>query len=86
MKQSYMNLLQCRCSGNDFNQFTGDHGLSGTVEGQTELVNHLASVLAGVLHGRHPGRLFAAGTLFESVVDQSRQGELDVALQYFVIQ
>lgn len=85
-RQQTLKYLKSRSSGNDFNQFTGDDGLSGTIECQAELVYHFAGVLAGVFHGSHTGGLFAARALFQRVVDERRQRKLDVALEDIAVQ
>lgn len=80
-----MNGLQGRSTGDDFNQFPGDYGLTGTVESQGEFANHLLGVLTGVVHGGHTGGLLAASALLHRVEDEGGQGELQVALDHFGI-
>lgn len=36
------NILQSSSSRNDLNELLGDDGLAGSVEGQSQLVNHLS--------------------------------------------
>ena len=57
--------LQSGGSGDNFNELSSDDSLSGPVELEGELLNHLSGVLAGVVHGSHPGRLFGAGSLLK---------------------
>lgn len=54
-------------TGDNLNQFTGNDGLSGTVEQNLEPVDHVAGVLGGVVHGVATGRLFASVAFGESL-------------------
>lgn len=65
-----MVCLEGRSTGDDFDQLPGDDGLTGTVECQRQLADHLLGVLAGVVHGRHTGRLFATGALLHRVEEE----------------
>ena len=44
-------------TGNNFNEFFRDDGLSGSVVRLLELVDHLGGVLGRVIHSRHPERM-----------------------------
>ena len=44
-------LLQRFCTGDDLDQLLGDLGLAGPVILQRQIVDHLASVARGVVHG-----------------------------------
>ena len=55
--------LQSGGTGDNFNELSSDDSLPSPVELEGELLNHLSGVLAGVVHGSHPGRLFGAGSL-----------------------
>lgn len=81
-----MKHLQSGSSRNNFNQFASNDGLSGSVECKGQFVDHFGCVFAGVVHGRHTGRLFTASTFLKSVVDQSRQRKLQIALYYVAVQ
>lgn len=76
----YTRLFQSRSTGDNFNQLASDDSLSGAVERQRQLVNHLAGVLAGVVHGAHARRLLRAGTLLHREEDQRGERELQVVL------
>ena len=43
-------------TGNNFYKFGSDDSLSGSVVGDSELINHLCGVLGSVIHSRHPGK------------------------------
>lgn len=73
-------LVQSGSSGDNFNELASDDGLSGSVEGQRQLVNHLAGVLAGIVHGAHARRLLGAGALLHREEDQRGQRELQIVL------
>lgn len=53
------------------------------VKGKNE---RLTGVLAGVVHGRHPGRLLGASSFLETVVDHGCQRVLQVRLEHIGIQ
>ena len=58
-----LHSLQSSCTRDNFNELSSDDSLPSPVELEGELLNHLSGVLAGVVHGSHPGRLFGAGSL-----------------------
>merc|ERR1719411_2270616 len=76
-------ILGCR---DNLDKLSGNDGLSGSVEGNPQLVNHLGSILGGVVHGSHPRALFRGGTLFQSIENQTGQAELHVRLHNIGIQ
>jgi len=65
-----LHFLQGRCTRDNFNELSSDDGLSASVVKESQFVNHLASILAGAVHGLHPRGLLGAGALFQAVVDQ----------------
>lgn len=77
---AFLFLLKSSSSGDDFNELPGDNSLSGSVECEGELVNHLTGVLAGIVHGSHSAGLFATRALLHRVEEQRGQRELQVAL------
>jgi hypothetical protein len=79
-RQRRWNLVQSSGTRDDFDQLSGDDGLTGSVECQRELVNHLAGVLRRVVHGSHSRGLFRAGALLHGVEEHGSQGEFHVAL------
>jgi len=68
-------------SRNNFDKFFRDDGLSGSVVRDLELVNHLARVLGSVIHGGHPGALFAAGVFLHGEVDDGGELEFGAGLK-----
>ena len=79
-------FLQSRCTRNDFDKFSRDDGLSCTIEGEREFINHLASIFTCTVHGRHPWRLFWTSILLHCVIDEGRQRVLNIALNHIRIQ
>lgn len=86
LQESARSLLQSGGAGDDLNQLPGDDGLARSVERQRQLLNHLASVLRRVVHGRHPRRLLGARAFLHGVEQQRRHGELQVALDHVGVQ
>lgn len=104
--------LQSGGAGDDLDELLGDDSLSGAVEGEGQLVDHLSwrrerrneasvkelrtfsgtfcspsscrltGVLAGAVHGRHPGALLAGGRLPQGQVDDVDQSKLLVVPQH----
>lgn len=85
-KTSTCFLFQGSGTRDNFNKFPGDHGLTGPVECESEFVNHLSSVLGGVVHSRHTRRLFGAGTFLQGVEEHGGEGELHVGLDHVSVQ
>lgn len=54
-------------TSNDLDQLAGNDSLSGTVEQDLEFVDHVTSVLGGVVHGVATGRLLAGVALGKSL-------------------
>lgn len=54
-------------TGNNLTQLVGNNGLSGAVEKNLELANHLTGVLGGVVHGVAAGRDLARVTLSKTL-------------------
>lgn len=79
-------LVESSCPGDDLDEFPGDDSLPGPVEGEGELVDHLARVLGGVVHGGHAGGLLGAGALLQRVEQHGREGELHVGLDHVRVQ
>lgn len=73
-------LLQRRGTGDDLDQFARNHRLSRAVERQRQLVDHLAGVLAGIVHGAHARRLLRAGALLHREEQQRGERELQIVL------
>ena len=55
--------LQSGGTRDNLNKLSSNDGLSSSVEGDGEFVNHFTGVLAGVVHGSHSGALLAASPL-----------------------
>ena len=51
-----------------------------------DVIKYRTGVLAGVVHGSHPGRLLGACTLLETIVDQRSQREFHIRLDHIGIQ
>lgn len=79
-------LVQGGGTRDDFNKFSGDDGLAGSVEGQGQFVNHLSGVLRSVVHSRHTGRLFGASAFLQGVEQHGGQRELHVRLDHVGVQ
>ena len=77
--------LESRSARNDLDEFACDHGLSRAIVVQSQALDHLASVLCGILHGAHTGAHFGRGVFFETVVDQRGQLILLVAFERLAI-
>lgn len=60
-------LLGSGSTSNDLNQFASNDSLSGTVEQNLELVDHVTSVLRSVVHGVTAGRLLAGVAFSKSL-------------------
>lgn len=50
------------------------------VESKGQFLNHLASVLGSVAHGRHARRLFGTGSFLHGVEQHGGEGKLHVVL------
>lgn len=68
-------------SGDNLDELGGDSGLAGSVVLQVELVQHLAGVLGGVLHGAHAGGLLGGGVVHQHLVQLGGHGVLVEVLQ-----
>ena len=73
--------IQSRGARNDLDELSGDDRLSGAIERERQLADHLAGVLARAVHGRHASALLRSGVLLETVVEQVDELELLEALQ-----
>ncbi len=62
--------LQSSGTRDNFNKLSSNDGLSGSVKGDGEFVNHFTGVLAGVVHGSHSGALLAASSLLNKYKPQ----------------
>merc|ERR1712048_1243964 len=71
-------------STDDLAELSGNLRLTCTVVLETDLLEHLASVLRRVLHRAHSGRLLRDGTLKESSVDGSCVIELVEVIPHLV--
>jgi hypothetical protein len=78
--------LQSRGTSDNINQLGGNGGLTGTVVGHGQAVNHISGVLGGVLHGVTLGRHLRGVTLDQGPVDVVGEQELVVVLQDFIVQ
>jgi len=74
-------LLDSGGTGNNFNEFFRDDGLSGSVVRLLELVDHLGGVLGRVIHSRHPRALFAAGVFFHGEINDGGELKLGARLK-----
>merc|ERR1719466_488891 len=72
MRPRYLKSSSAR---HDFSELSSNNGLTGSVEGQRQFVNHLPGVLARGVHGSHTRTLLTASTLLHTVVDESGEGE-----------
>lgn len=75
-------LIQGSGTGDNLDELAGDDGLARAVEGEGELVDHLARVLGRVVHGRHARGLLGAGALLQRVEQHGGERELHVRLQH----
>src|SRR5262245_6449236 len=71
---------QCLRARDDLDQLLGDHGLARAVVAQGQLVDHLAGVAGGAVHGAHARALLGGGVLEQAAEDLSG----DVARQEIV--
>lgn len=69
-------LLGSGGTGDNLDQLAGDDGLASAVEQNLELVDHLAGVLGGVVHGVATGGLLAGVALGKSPEEGVGQGVL----------
>jgi hypothetical protein len=69
-------LLGSGGTGDNLDQLAGNDGLASAVEQNLELVDHLAGVLGGVVHGVATGGLLAGVALGKSPEEGVGQGVL----------
>ena len=69
-------LLGSGGTGDNLDQLAGNDGLASAVEQNLELVDHLAGVLGGVVHGVATGGLLAGVALCKSPEEGVGQGVL----------
>jgi hypothetical protein len=78
--------LEGSSTGDNLNQLGGNSSLTGTVVSQRQFVNHVGSVLRGVLHGIHTRRLLGGGVLHETMEDLGGQGVFEEVGQSLGVQ
>lgn len=74
-------LLERGSSRDNLDELASDDGLSGPVEREGQLLDHLSGVLGGVVHGGHAGALLGAGAFLHGVEYHGGERELHVGLQ-----
>jgi hypothetical protein len=72
-------------TSDNLDQLSGNDSLSGTVEKNLVLVDHLTSVLGGVIHSVSSGRLLAGVTLSKSPVERVGKAVLAEAAKNLVV-
>lgn len=60
-------LLRSRSTSDNLDQFARNDSLSGSVEENLELVDHVTGVLGGIVHGVATGGLLASVAFSESL-------------------
>lgn len=72
--QTRLCILGGGSTSNNLNQFASNDSLSGTVVKNLELVDHVTSVLRGIVHSISAGRLLAGVALSKSPVERVGEG------------
>jgi hypothetical protein len=72
-----LHILRCGGTSDDLDQLTGNGGLSGTVVENLESVDHVTSVLGGIVHGVAASRLLTGVTLGKSLENVSKASFLN---------
>jgi hypothetical protein len=67
-----LHILRCGGTSDNLDQLTGNGSLSGTVVENLESVDHVTSVLGGVVHGVAASRLLTSVTLGKSLTNVSK--------------
>ena len=67
-------LFESGGTANDFTEFAGNLGLTGTVINSGEIGDHLAGVFCRSLHGDHPEDLFADGGVEKTFEESGLEG------------
>jgi hypothetical protein len=83
--QHHLRVLGRRRTSDNLDQLAGDDGLSGAVEQDLELIDHVAGVLGGVVHGVAAGGLLASVALSQSPVEAVGQSVLAQVGQDLVV-
>jgi hypothetical protein len=67
-----LHILGCGSTSDNLDQLTGNGSLSSTVVKNLESVDHVTSVLGGVVHGVAASRLLTGVALGKSLIDVSK--------------
>ena len=78
-------ILGSSGTSNNLDQLASNDSLSGTVEKNGELADHVTGVLRGVVHGVTTGRLFASVTLCKRPVERVGESVLSQVTENLVI-